>query len=94
MLEQDGQLMTWALPVLAEPGITITATRLPDHRMDYLEYEGDISGDRGSVSRIIDGNYGWKNGFENQVANLEFGTSRWEVRFQPQGESKVLITII
>jgi hypothetical protein len=32
-------------------------TRLPDHRQDYLEYEGPISGDRGNVRRVEAGVY-------------------------------------
>ncbi|HSU69614.1 MAG TPA: hypothetical protein VLJ39_22205 [Tepidisphaeraceae bacterium] len=32
-----------------------TLTRLRDHRRLYLEYEGDLSGNRGSVSRIAEG---------------------------------------
>jgi hypothetical protein len=30
-------------------------TRLPDHRREYLDYEGPISGDRGTVTRIARG---------------------------------------
>lgn len=49
-------LLTWALdrlPDFAEQ----TAWRLPDHRIAYLEYEGEVSGDRGSVSRVASGDY-------------------------------------
>jgi hypothetical protein len=35
----------------------ISAKALGDHRLDYLEYEGPVSGDRGSVSRWDDGEY-------------------------------------
>ena len=31
-------------------------TRLQDHRRDYLEYEGDLSGRRGRVQRVVAGN--------------------------------------
>ena len=31
--------------------------RLADHRLDYLEYEGPVSGDRGSVRRVDGGQY-------------------------------------
>ena len=31
------------------------ATRLPDHRRLYLEYEGPISGGRGTVVRVVSG---------------------------------------
>jgi hypothetical protein len=57
MLEQDGVLRTWALAVEPAPGIEIAADALPDHRLDYLTYEGPISGDRGEVSRWDEGTY-------------------------------------
>lgn len=38
---------------LAEPGASLMATRLPDHRNDYLTYEGPVSGGRGEVRRVV-----------------------------------------
>ena len=35
----------------------VNAEQLPDHRRDYLEYEGPVSGGRGEVSRIEEGTY-------------------------------------
>lgn len=35
----------------------VRAQRLPDHRIDYLQLEGALSGDRGSVERIERGAY-------------------------------------
>ena len=32
-------------------------TELPDHRRAYLDYEGPVSGDRGSVTRVEAGEY-------------------------------------
>ena len=65
MLERDGALLTWNLPSLpaawgGEAGIgfaEITATRIADHRLAYLDYEGPISGERGSVTRVDRGEY-------------------------------------
>jgi hypothetical protein len=34
-----------------------TLTKLADHRRTYLDYEGPISGDRGSVRRVASGNF-------------------------------------
>jgi hypothetical protein len=51
MLETGDALRTWALAVEPAPGIVIAAGELPDHRLEYLDYEGPISGDRGAVSR-------------------------------------------
>jgi hypothetical protein len=33
----------------------VTARQLGDHRSDYLEYEGRLSGNRGSVTRVVAG---------------------------------------
>jgi len=65
MLERDGALLTWSLPALpsAEGGEgdsaaeQIAATRLADHRIAYLDYEGPISGNRGIVTRVDGGEY-------------------------------------
>ena len=51
MLETAGVLATWALPQPPGPGLTLEAEALPGHRPAYLDYEGKISGDRGSVTR-------------------------------------------
>lgn len=51
MLERDGVLGTWTLCELPTEQAWVVAQRIHDHRLDYLEYEGPISGDRGHVSR-------------------------------------------
>jgi hypothetical protein len=52
MLEADGVLQTWRLErAPEEPGCTIHATALGDHRIAYLDYEGPVSGGRGIVQR-------------------------------------------
>lgn len=38
-------------------GHVVPATRLADHRRDYLDLEGPLSGDRGYVFRITSGTY-------------------------------------
>src|SRR3954453_3790969 len=43
-------------PLLA-PDNTVTAVKLNDHRLDYLELEGTLSGDRGNVIRVAAGTY-------------------------------------
>jgi len=51
MLERGGVLATWALPEPPGVGLEMDAQSLPDHRVAYLDYEGPISGGRGSVTR-------------------------------------------
>jgi hypothetical protein len=68
MFELNGVLETWAtepldLPIgqinnqLPNELISVIAQRLVDHRLEYLEYEGPVSGNRGSVARILRGTY-------------------------------------
>jgi hypothetical protein len=50
-LEAGDVLKTWALPRLPEAGVETECEALPDHRPLYLDYEGPISGGRGTVLR-------------------------------------------
>jgi len=93
MLEQDGRLLTWSLPESPEPGKTISAKRLPDHRIEYLDYEGPVSGDRGSVSRVLKGTYCWQTDADLHAAILNFESHRWKLEFQTGQESKLLIKV-
>jgi hypothetical protein len=52
MLEVGEVLWTWRLPEPLPPRQpTIPATRIGDHRLLYLDYEGPVSGQRGTVKR-------------------------------------------
>lgn len=57
MLEVGGVLRTWRLAQAPAPGITIAAEPLGDHRIDYLDYEGPVSGNRGTVRQWDGGEY-------------------------------------
>jgi len=65
MLEADGVLRTWALAKLprdwaalatgaiaASDDNLVAAEALGDHRLAYLDYEGPLTGDRGTVRRL------------------------------------------
>src|SRR5262249_27787276 len=51
MLEANGVLRTWRLHAPPELGSIVVATPSFDHRLAYLDYEGPVSGGRGTVKR-------------------------------------------
>jgi hypothetical protein len=60
MLQRGEVLATWRLP--SDPAAlaceeALEATRLPDHRLAYLTYEGPVSRGRGRVRRIDRGTW-------------------------------------
>lgn len=61
MFETGTSLETWRTPIgdgmLAMFESSWPCERLADHRRDYLEYEGPISQNRGSVSQVFRGRY-------------------------------------
>ncbi len=57
MLEFGTSLRTWAMVELPQADRVIDAERIADHRLAYLDYEGPISGDRGTVSRCDEGEF-------------------------------------
>jgi hypothetical protein len=59
MFEAERCLATWATPIALSEEISgeVDAIRLPDHRVEYLQYEGDVSGNRGSVQRVEAGQF-------------------------------------
>jgi hypothetical protein len=60
MLEDGGVLLTWSLMKLPTAGgEAVAAERLSEHRLDYLTYEGPVSGERGAVRRVDAGTFEW-----------------------------------
>jgi hypothetical protein len=57
MFQQGSVLATWSLPLPPGADHEVAAESLADHRLDYLDYEGPVSGDRGSVTRWDAGTY-------------------------------------
>ena len=57
MLQQDSKLATWQLEELPSSDKAVPAKKLADHREAYLDYEGPVSGDRGSVEQVMTGTY-------------------------------------
>lgn len=69
MLEHEGVLWTWELERLpqlwrqqlrlsiCDAGNEVHARRLSDHRLPYLDYEGEVSDGRGQVTQVAAGSY-------------------------------------
>ncbi len=51
MIQDGGVLATWQL-LEWPPAGTILVKRLDDHRLTYLDFEGEVDKDRGRVTRI------------------------------------------
>jgi hypothetical protein len=99
MLESGQSLRTWALAELPTADRGVEAEQLPDHRLAYLDYEGPISGDRGSVSRwdqgefevVAESEYEWIVSLAGRRLHGQLSLSRraggslWDCAFQPAG---------
>ena len=57
MLEMDGIMRTWNMMQEPLPGVTQTATLIHDHRLDYFDFEGDLTENRGTMRRCDRGDY-------------------------------------
>ena len=57
MLEHGDSLLTWQLPLLPDSlsRVQVSCRRLADHRKEYLTYEGPVSKNRGTVTRVDSG---------------------------------------
>lgn len=87
MFELGDSLRTWSTDVLKptefRPGkwnekksTIMPATALEDHRLAYLDIEGDIGGDRGAVSKVFSGS------FETiEISNVQFHVATRELVF-------------
>jgi hypothetical protein len=87
MLEAGGALKTWALSQEPAERIEIAAEVLADHRLAYLEYEGPVSGGRGTVARwdrenewIVDLS-GERLSGRVTLVRLPAGANAWSWRF-------------
>lgn len=74
LLECGAACRTWRLSAPPESGSDIRAEALPDHRLMYLDYEGPVGGDRGTVKRHDDGTFVWLTDTPERVSILLRGT--------------------
>lgn len=103
MFQTGSVLATWALgepPDLAEP---LICGALPDHRLEYLDYEGPISGGRGSVTRWDRGTCAVESRTDAKIVLVLKGdkltgrvtlarapgeTDRWRFSYSPEGPER------
>ncbi len=98
MLEADAVLATWALPEPPNAPRSMLAEALFDHRPAFLEYEGPISGGRGSVTRWDRGTYAVSRRTDDEwvvalngaklagtatLERLPHDPDRWRFSYQP-----------
>lgn len=101
MLESGDKLQTWALAELpldwqslkaTAPSMPFAATNscaaesLADHRLAYLDFEGPVSGDRGTVRQLDSGAF--SNRRHPHIFELAGGLIRGQVEFhQTSGDN-------
>jgi hypothetical protein len=79
---EDGEVLkTWALPHLPEKCLEIPCEALADHRPVYLDYEGPISGGRGTVQRWDQGTYSVQQWTEGEIT-VELAGAKLEGRVE------------
>jgi hypothetical protein len=59
LLEDGLHLRSWRLESFPRRGVTIPASMLPEHRLIYLNFEGPLTGERGTVLRNDWGTFEW-----------------------------------
>ena len=98
-LEDGDTLLTWALAELPVAQRTIAARSLPNHRLAYLDYQGPVSGNRGTVTRTDAGSFAWRHRREDEIViqldgrllhgqaslvQVTAGARDWQFRLQPE----------
>jgi hypothetical protein len=86
MLEAGDGLRTWRLAAPPEIGTRVEADALADHRRAYLDYEGPISGGRGTVLRWDFGVFEWVATTADRVA-VDLSGVRWSGHVELTRES-------
>ncbi len=72
-LECGEAVLTWEVLRLPLEGEVIQVKRLADHRLIYLDFEGELSENRGHVTRWEAGHLIWDNCSANHLQALLFG---------------------
>lgn len=75
LLERDGVLKAWWLPPDFDPTSASTSAEANfDHRLHYLDYEGSVSGDRGTVRRWDAGRLVWELADDGRIVIVLSGS--------------------
>lgn len=83
MIEHAGTLLTWQIEQdLPAAAASFPARRLPDHRLSYLTYEGEVSGGRGRCHIVQRGMARW----------IEQTPSRLVIEFMV-GDARLTVTL-
>jgi DNA polymerase Ligase (LigD) len=94
-LESGPVLRSWRLLDPLGPDATVLAEPAGDHRLIYLDYEGPVSGGRGTVTRVDAGTFAWELDTDDRIAvqlsgiafrgrlELQAESAGWTCRFQP-----------
>jgi hypothetical protein len=97
LVEAGPVLRAWRLFELPRAGAPVPVEPSADHRLLYLEYEGPVSGNRGTVTRYDAGTCDWiEDGPERArvrlrgarvagVAELARGATGWELALTGAG---------
>jgi hypothetical protein len=88
MLEDGDTLRTWRLSDLPRSGVWVDAEEIAPHRLAYLDYEGEVSGGRGTVKRWERGIFVW-SGYAPPLIMLDLYGERWSsamILFVPEGK--------
>lgn len=81
LLENSAALRAWRLLQPPDSPLPIPAEPLPDHRKMYLDYEGAVSGNRGTVTRWDAGEYLVVSD-ESEALTVELAGARLNGRFR------------
>ena len=84
MLEVRNTLWTWRLNEMPTTNQTVLGERITDHRIHYLDYEGPVSNNRGTVKRVRSGHYQWEPKSKNHLAVLHFENEIWNVLLEDE----------
>ncbi len=86
MLQRGDVLATWQL--LSEPvdptSLPVSARKIADHRLEYLTYEGPVSRNRGTVTRVDSGTVQYEC-FDADEAVIRLTGERLQGRFTLSG---------